>query len=237
MKKRLLLVAVALLACLAVVAALFYTGVLQFNHPRQSVRGVDVSHHQGDIDWTVLASQDIAFAFVKATEGSSAVDERFMDNWYGAQSAGLRVGAYHFFSYDSPGAAQADHFIRCVPPDEYALPPVIDVEFYGDYDRHPLPREAVVPQLTAMVNNLRYAYGRAPIIYATEKAYEMYIAGGFEDCDIWIRSVYRAPRLSDGRDWTFWQYSDRTRLKGYSGQERFIDMNVFYGSREAFDQY
>lgn len=45
------------------------------------VRGADVSHYQGDIDWKVLAKQDLSFVFIKATEGASAVDSRFEYNW------------------------------------------------------------------------------------------------------------------------------------------------------------
>ena len=65
----------------------------------------------------------------------------------------------------------------------------------------------------------------------------MYISDGFADCDIWIRNVITAPTLSDGRDWTFWQYSNRGRLKGYAGEEPFIDLNVFCGTQAEFDAY
>ena len=54
-------------------AALFYNGVVLFNNPSNMefpVRGVDVSSYQGTIDWNVLASQNIQFAFIKATEGN-----------------------------------------------------------------------------------------------------------------------------------------------------------------------
>ena len=45
------------------------------------------------------------------------------------------------------------------------------------------------------------------------------------------------PTLADGRDWTFWQYTDRERLDGYRGKEKFIDMNVFGGSAADFEEY
>ena len=41
--------------------------------------------------------------------------------------------------------------------------------------------------------------------------------------------MYLPPRVSDGREWAFWQYSHRDRLDGYDGEESFIDMNVFRG--------
>ena len=95
-----------LFLCAAVVAALFYTGVLKFNNPSRNtypVRGVDVSSYQGTIDWEVLSSQNIQFAFIKATEGSGFVDPCFVDNLAGASETSLYIGAYHFFSFESSG--------------------------------------------------------------------------------------------------------------------------------------
>lgn len=86
------------------------------------VFGVDVSSYQGEVDWPVLAEQGVDFAFIKATEGSLLQDRRFAANWAGAAAAGVRAGAYHFLSYDSPGETQADNFIAAVPVTEGALP-------------------------------------------------------------------------------------------------------------------
>ena len=80
-----------------------------------------------------------------------------------------------------------------------------------------------------LVATLREHYGVEPVIYATQAAYSRYIAGGFPDSPLWIRAVYLPPRVSDGRDWAFWQYSHRDRLDGYDGEESFIDVNVFRG--------
>jgi lysozyme len=52
---------------------------------------------------------------------------------------------------------------------------------------------------------------------------------------VWIRSIAVPPSLSDGRDWTFWQYSNRDRLDGYDGMEPYIDMNAFAGTREELE--
>ena len=61
------------------------------------MRGVDVSKYQGEIDWPVLAEQEISFAFIKATEGSSHVDARFAYNYEEARKTGLRVRRLPFF--------------------------------------------------------------------------------------------------------------------------------------------
>ena len=46
-----------------------------------------------------------------------------------------------------------------------------------------------------------------------------------------------APTLTDGRAWTFWQFTNRGILDGYRGEEKFIDLNVFAGTAEEFGAY
>ena len=160
--KKWLMAAAFLVTALLTGGVLLYTGVLQLNHPsreRYPVRGVDVSSYQGEVDWPLLASQDIQFAFIKSTEGSSLQDPCFDANWEAAAESGLRVGAYHFFSFDSPGNTQAELFIRTVKPVEHMLPPVVDVEFYGDKAKNPPEAKEVEEQLTVLLNALEAQYG------------------------------------------------------------------------------
>lgn len=239
--RRWIVVGVAgFVAVVGVLAGLVWAGMVHANNPsreRYPIRGVDVSRYQGVIDWPVLAGQGIDFAFVKATEGSGFVDQRFIDNLAGATDAGLRAGAYHFFSFESPGTTQADNVIRTVPALPDLLPVVVDVEFYGDFWWNPPEAGDVRRELGDLLARLAAHYGKPPIIYATPEAYDRYIAGEFSDNDIWIRDVWREPALPDGRAWTFWQFSDRHRLDGYTGEEEFIDVNVFAGDPAAWDTY
>lgn len=217
--------------------ALVWNGIIILNSfpaEKYDIKGIDVSSYQGKIDWQVLSSQNISFAFIKATEGSSFVDENFDYNFKEAQKTSLSVGAYHFFSYDSSGQTQAENFINTVTAFEGMLPPVIDLEFYGDKAKNPPNREEVEPQLKTMLNLLEEHYGQKPIIYATEESYKLYLSNDYEEYDIWIRNVISKPKLSDNRVWTFWQYTNRDRLDGYNGEEKYIDVNVFNGS---FDEY
>ncbi|NUU18705.1 lysozyme [Cellulomonas humilata] len=233
-RRRTLVVASVTAAVVVVVfvAALVTRGVLWPNRipaARYDVRGVDVSAHQGVIDWPVLAAQDIDFAYVKATEGSGFVDDRFAENLQGAREAGLLVGAYHFFSFESPGRSQAEQIIATVPADDDLLPVAVDVEHYGKFFGDPPDASTVREELEVLVTMLREHYGVDPVIYATQAAYGRYVAGGFPDSPLWIRAVYLPPRVSDGRAWAFWQYSHRDRLDGYDGREPFLDLNVFHG--------
>lgn len=233
-------VLLALFLSVPIFIALVWNGIILLNNPSKSrypVRGVDVSRYQGQIDWELLASNDISFAYIKATEGSSHVDSCFSYNYEEARKTSLRIGAYHFFSYDSGGQTQADHYIAVVEKTDGMLPPMIDLEFYGDKKQNPPEQSQVRQELTVMLNGLEEYYGMKPVIYATEKSYKLYLADAFQEYDIWIRNVITSPRLSDHREWTFWQYTDRGKLEGYRGDEKYIDMNVFHGSSEDFLNY
>lgn len=219
-------------------AALFYLGILHINNPgkRYPVRGVDVSSYQGDIDWEILSSQGIDFAYIKATEGSSYVDGNFTANWENASRYDIRIGAYHFFSFESEGRTQAESFCNTVTPVDNMLPPVIDVEFYGGFgSADSINVEDVVNELRTMVDILTEHYGMKPVIYVSRDTYNSIVKDNFDDCDIWFRSVYGG--INVDIDWTFWQYSNRHRLSGFNGEETYIDMNVYNGTYDEFLSY
>ena len=202
-----------------------------------TVRGVDVSSYQGKINWKELAKNDISFAFIKATEGSSYIDRCFDKNIKDIQKTDLAVGAYHFMSFDSDGKSQAENFISKVDPDMIDLPPVVDVEFYGKYHDTPPDFEVVEEILGELLDELTEEYGRKPIIYTNLHTYLLYIVGVFDEYDIWMCDLTDEPELYGEMDLTFWQYSHTGILSGYSGGEKHIDMNVFCGSEKEFEKY
>ena len=231
-------ISVLLISVLVTVSLLFF-GVFHLNNPSKKdypVRGVDLSSYQGSVDWDVLSAQDIRFAFIKATEGSSFVDPRFKENWSSAAETDLRIGAYHFFSFESSGEKQAALFCNTVGSVDNMLPPVIDVEYYGEFRSNKnIDIPAVKKELRTLIDILTAEYGMKPVIYADSSTYKTIIRNDFTDCDLWFRSVYTD--VPSGITWEFWQYSNRHVLKGYDGKERYIDMNVFAGSIEEFEKY
>lgn len=235
-KKTKILFLCFLLGSLGIYAALLYCGFVHLNHPDRKhypVRGVDVSSYQGVIDWNMLSSQGIDFAFIKATEGADYIDDRFAENLASAMDTDLKVGAYHFFTVLSSGKAQAENFSRTVPKNANMLPPVVDLEVTAALSLTSV--EEFRCELRDFLETVKEYYGRNPIIYTTKDSYAELISGAFDDYDIWYRSVYSpAPKSVD---WTFWQYSNRHRLEGYSGKERYIDMNIFSGSRDEWIAY
>lgn len=230
---------ILLVAVLIEVVALIYKGIIWIGNDLPDkfypVRGVDVSHYQGNIDWSILNDENIYFAFIKATEGSSAKDDCFDYNWKEAHKTDLKVGAYHFFSFDSPGDTQADNYISTVEYYENAMPPVVDFEFYGNKAKEKPDKEATLKELKVMLEKLENYYNKKPIIYATITAYKNYLEDSdIGDYSLWIRNTYFKPSVMLGNKWTFWQYSDEGELGGYNGTEEHIDLNVYNGTEKEF---
>ncbi|MBO4524834.1 MAG: glycosyl hydrolase family 25 [Ruminococcus sp.] len=222
----------AVFTAAALASALFFS-TARVNKAKYPVWGVDVSNYQGDIDWNELESQNVSFAFIKATEGSGHTDESVRRNLERAASTGIKVSAYHFFSFDSSGETQADNFISAVDRNEIDMPPVIDIEYYADKRRNKPSLEEAESILRPLLNRLEENYGTKPIIYTTLPVYYRYIRKSFSDYPLWIRCVNCEP---DILEWKFWQYSDKGKLTGYIGEEEHIDLNVYNGSFEDFNR-
>lgn len=203
----------------------------QVNFNRFPVWGVDVSRYQGEINWKSLESQNVRFAFIKATEGSGHVDEYVSENLANAAETDIRLSAYHFFSFDSPGETQAENFISVVNAGDIDMPPVVDVEYYGTKKSDKPDRKEAEKILAPLLERLESYYGVKPIIYTTLPVYNRYIRENFSDYPLWIRNVWCEP---DFMDWKFWQFSDKGLLSGFTGEEKYIDLNVYNGSEQEF---
>jgi lysozyme len=193
------------------------------------VRGIDVSHHQGAIDWPRVRASGVEFAFIKATEGGDFVDSDFAANWNAAGAAGVARGAYHYFTLCTPGAQQAANFLRAVPTGG-ELPSVADLEYGGNCATRP-GVDAFATELTAFLKAVADRHGRPPVLYTTYDFLGDYLAGRFADSGLWIRDVIWRPGRPGGRPWLFWQHHDRGSVPGIDGP---VDLNVFAGDREAF---
>ena len=189
--------------------------------------GVDISSYQADVDMEKLKEQDIRFVYIKASEGSKLQDDKFASNWENALKAGLPSGAYHFFSFDSPGGTQAENFITAVGDDiKGRLLPVVDVEYYGDKEKNPPEKEDVIRELTVFLNAVEDKYGVKPMIYTGAGIYEKYLSDLAPEYKFWISSLYTPLSWNYHGDWYIWQYLNRGRLEGCSGGEQYIDLNV-----------
>lgn len=175
--------------------------------------GIDLSHHNGPVDWARLGTEPLDFVYLKASEGTDHTDPRFQENWQAATRLGWKVGAYHFYLLCHAGAPQAENFIRQVEVRPGTLPPAIDLEHAHNCEARD-GRETALAQMRVFLAALEVEYGAAPVIYTTPAFHAEWLAGeGFDAHPIWIRSLEGPPALPHA----IWQYSMKGKLAGIEG--------------------
>ena len=215
-------VGIALLAIVALALAAWLWAIhwrpSESAWPRQ---GIDVSRHQGLIDWPTVARQDVDFAYIKASEGGDQKDWRFAENWRGAGDAGIARGAYHYFTLCTPGDVQAANFIAAVPADPGMLPPAVDLEFGGNCAARPTP-ETLITELMVFVRLVEAHYHRPVTLYLTREFDAGYQVSAKVPRRLWLRSLVWEPGWG-ARPWSVWQASSFRRVPGIAGR---VDWNV-----------
>ena len=189
--------------------------------------GVDVSHYQGEIDWTKMHTiyqlYPIKFAFIRSTMGGSAIDETFEENWKGAKENNILRGAYHFYRPDENSTLQAQNFIRKVKIENGDLPPVLDIET--------MPRTQSVDKMIEGLKNwckiVEEHYDIKPIIYTSDKYFEDFLKEHFDGYIIWIANYNFWVQEMKGH-WNFWQFTEKATIEGVKTNK--VDVNVYNGT-------
>jgi GH25 family lysozyme M1 (1,4-beta-N-acetylmuramidase) len=195
--------------------------------------GMDVSGHQGNVDWPTAAGNHAVFAYVKATEGTYYINPNFAQQYNGSYQAGLIRGAYHFATPNTTdGVSQADYFLAHGggwSNDGKTLPPAIDLEYnpYGD-TCYGLAPAALVGWIHAFVNEMKAHIGIYPTIYTSTSWWGQCTGNdnSFGADPLWIprygSSVGALPASWTGH--TIWQYADSGTFPG--------DQDAYNGSVE-----
>ncbi len=177
---------------------------------------IDVSAHQGTIDWAAVPVP----AIVKATEGRTFTDPRFHENFIGAGQAGKLLGVYHFLTSTSPGAAQARHFLDTVG----APAPVWVLDWETD-------TTGTLPDLAtamAFVNEFRaLAPDRTLVVYGNGPRRGFAFAKGLPFWCAWYPAETQLDtvelHLRTAGDWA-WQWTSSATVPGIAGR---VDANRF----------
>lgn len=189
----------------------------------RTVLGIDASHHQGTIDWEAVAGDDIEFAYLKATEGTTYTDPTFAGHREAAGRAGIEVGGYHYFSLCTPGAAQAEHFADVLGPLRLRrtdLPPAVDLEVAGSCASPPAA-ETLLDEVEAFLDVVEERTGLEPVVYLFPEFEAAYgFADDLADHRQWVRRLGDRPPV---RDWWIWQRDDAGTVAGIAGP---VDVNV-----------
>jgi lysozyme len=193
-----------------------------------TVRGIDVSYHNGTINWSSVKASGVEFAFVRVSDGIGFRDPKFATYYPAAKAAGVIRGPYQFFRPNQDVAAQADLLVSAIggvytPGD---LPPVIDVEATGG-----LSPATVAARVRTWVDRVKGKLGIDPIVYTGKYFWRDQVGGpsSFANNALWIAAYTSlCPDIpSPWTRWTFWQHSDKGSVSGISGD---VDLDKFNGS-------
>ena len=198
-----------------------------YSSSTSNIWGIDISHHQGHINWKHIENRPPHFIFMKATEGATHKDSRYKSYRKEAQKLGISTGAYHFFSYTSDGEQQARHFLKYANLRKDDLLPVLDCE----YQKKMPQKTKVTNELVKFIRAVEKDLGVKPIIYCEEGYYKRYLKQDLGNrYPLWICDFRKQPQC----EFTFWQKTDRFRHPAFRGT---IDYNQFYGNLAELSKY
>lgn len=192
--------------------------------------GLDVSQYQGNILWdsVEISEHAIQFVFIRSTYGANKLDPKFKQNWKGSSKRKFLHGVYHYYRPNQNSLLQFEFFKRHVILSKGDLPPVLDIEENSRFGKDNL--------LKGIKNWLQLAenhYGVVPIIYTNRDFYLRYFTSKeFERYHFWIAAYSGRSRISN-LPWTFFQFTEKMKVKGIVGN---VDGNDFNGKREALEE-
>lgn len=192
------------------------------------VRGIDLSAHNGEVDFEKVATSGITFVWLKVSEGETIGNKAFATNYKRAQEAGLAVGAYHFFRFDCEGSAQGKNLCKALGERKPPLGVAVDVELENNAEG--ISDEQIVSRLEAMLDYLSMK-GLPVTIYTNREGYERFVKENFGHYPLWICSFRDYYPFDGDRNWVYWQYSHAGEVPGIKGD---VDLDVFNGSYESF---
>ena len=103
---------------------------------------------------------------------------------------------------------------------------MVDFEYYGDKEKNRPDKEKVLRELHIFLEILEKEYGVKPMIYTLKNIYSVYLDDEVDGYPLWVRNVFYPAALDGWGDYVMWQYLDTAQLDGYSGGEKYIDMDV-----------
>ena len=194
--------------------------------------GVDVSSHQQEIDWELVAANGVEFAMIRVgyrgyTEGEIQPDDYFVQNIEGARAAGLDVGVYFFSQATTVAEAQeeADFVLEKLAGRQLQYPVVYDCEEVaagaGKSRTGGLSKDEMTACAKAFCARVEQA-GYTAMVYGNSTDLSRYSLSSLSSYDIWY-AEYGVPVPSIKHDFTIWQYSNNGSVAGINAA---VDMNI-----------
>ena len=208
-------------------------GRIQYSGPEQPLFGIDVSHHQGKINWPAVASDGVSFALIRMgyrgySQGGLMTDSSFRYNLEQAQSSGIAVGLYFFSQAVTVEEAreEADFLLEALGDTVITGPIVFDWEHIADSDARTdyVKRETLTDMAAAFCDTVEAAGHRAMIYFNQELGYFHYDLSRLGDYGFWLAEYKEHPSFY--YDFDIWQYSSTGRVAGIEGS---VDLNLCFG--------
>ncbi len=201
---------------------------------KKAIAGVDVSYHQGSIDWNKVADAGFEFAMIRVgrrgygIEGTLDMDSKYVENITGATAAGLDVGVY-FFS-QALNIWELDQEISLlkglIAGYDITYPVVFNWEYFpADYEaRTNGVTGGELTQMTQYFCKKIEEAGYTPMIYFNQElAYMSMDLSAVKEYDFWLAEYNVRPRFY--YDFQMWQYTDAGRVPGIDG---YVDLNLSF---------
>lgn len=189
-----------------------------------TMKGIDVSVHNGNIDWQKVKAGGIQFAILRAGYGrlASQKDERFEQNYSGAKAAGVPIGAY-WYSYamsEDEARLEAEVFLSIIKGKQFEFPVYYDVEEKKQFD---LGKEKVSAIMRAFLEKVEAA-GYFVGLYGSASSLTTHTADDIKSrYTIWL--AHWVNQTSYAGAYGIWQHSEKERVDGINGN---VDLDIGY---------
>ena len=176
----------------------------------------------------------VSFVYIKSTQGTTIKSAYYPQDAHDARRNGILCGAYHFFSLHASGKEQAKYFLENTEILSSDMPPVLDVEPTDEAIEQAGGEERLFADMRDWLAIVERATGKRPILYISQMFVKTHLLHAPDLCQtypVWIAryNVYRPDvRL------LFWQLCCDGRVSGIRGS---VDINIFNGYKEQFDEY
>ena len=201
------------------------------------IYGIDISHHNGAINFNNINKNIVKFVYCKASQGKFFKDEMLSPYMSELKRLSIYRGAYHFMTFkDVSAAEQVTNFLNCGIDfnEKGMLPPVLDVEWQQSAELNTYisnNKAACIRKVKDWLVAVENATGRKPIIYTANSFWRDYLnsPATFGEYPLWLAAYNAVPGTipAGWNNYTIWQFTESGHVDGIVGN---LDKNIFKGN-------
>lgn len=184
------------------------------------MKGIDVSSHNGNINWGAVKSSGVEVVIIKATEGVDFVDSYVNTHYTGAIQVGFNIGFYHFMSEKTDPYRQAEDFYNCIKDKTYNVMPTLDIEV-NNYGRS---AAEITDRCLTFINRFKELSGQDCMIYTGGYFGRDNLDGRIKNYPGWIAHYGVNRPMETGFNVVGHQYTETGSCSGINGN---VDINNF----------